>query len=74
MDQSMGSATDSKFVRRVTPHSRVGSSRREMGLKRVSSRALESFLEYISLFLLLCGFSWIGMIELCYLRGQSVRT
>lgn len=40
MVQSSGSGMGSKCVRSVTPHSRVGSSRVEMGLKRVSSKAL----------------------------------
>lgn len=38
--QSRGFDAVSKFVRRVMPQSNVGSSRREMGEKRVSSRAL----------------------------------
>jgi hypothetical protein len=41
-DQSVGVDAGSKFVRRVTAHSREGSSREDMGLKRVSSKALRS--------------------------------
>jgi hypothetical protein len=40
--QSSGVAAGSKFVRRVTAQERVGSSRAEMGLKRVSSKALDT--------------------------------
>jgi hypothetical protein len=40
-DQSSGDDAGSKLVRRVTAHSSEGSSRAEMGLKRVSSKALE---------------------------------
>jgi len=40
MDQSIGEEAGSKFVRRVTAQERVGSSRAEIGLKRVSSKAL----------------------------------
>lgn len=46
MVQARGCEAGSKFVRRVTAHSSVGSSRVVMGWKRVSSKALESQLGY----------------------------
>jgi len=64
ISQSIGFDIGSKSVRRVTPHSKEESSRRVMGTKRESSKALLSCQYFRS----------AVMYKIDVLRGQSVAT